>query len=452
MLAWVQHYFFSMRQTLQNPHVTLLKYEIREIVDFVQKIQELNPSLKIENENIGDPIAKGWPVPPFLKTLIKKEVDQAGDKVFAYTHSRGNPETRKWITQYAKRYSPSVDLNFEDVVITNGLGAGISSLYHMLPKERRIIQPSPSYPTHTSMESFAAKASSLSYKLDPNKNWEPDLEDLEAQIQAHPDIIGLLIINPNNPTGAVYSKEVLEKIIALAEKYKLMIFSDEIYFRLVYNQKEFVSISELAKGRIPLVVLRGLSKDVPWPGGRCGWLEFHNQDLDLDFKAYVEAVKKRVLMEVCSVTLPQFLLPKIYDHPDFEAWLTAYRKHLEENSQTITQILSLVRGLRVNATDGAFYMMPIFEEGVLNDNQTLPIENEIVRQFVEEKVKTPGLPLDQRFIYYLLASTGICAVAASSFFSSHLGFRITTLDHDPESLKEIYEKLAQAIESYLASA
>jgi len=440
-----------MRQNLSNPGASLLKYEIREIVDFVQRLQELDPSLVIENENIGDPVAKGWPVPPFLKTLIKAEVDKAGDKVFGYTHSRGNIETRKWIVNYAKRFSPNSELDYENVLITSGLGAGISALYHMLPKGLRIIQPSPSYPTHSSMESFAAGAEGVKYKLDPFKDWQPDLEDLEAQLVAHPEVVGILVINPNNPTGAVYSKETLEKIVALAEKYKLMIIADEIYFRLVYNGLEFSQLTEIAHKRVPLVVMRGLSKDVPWPGGRCGWLEFHNMDLDADFKNYADTVKKRVLMEVCSVTLPQFLLPSIYEHPEFEAWLRAYKEHLEKNSNEIMELLNGISGLKVNRTNGAFYMMPVFEEGRLNDKQTLPILNEAVRKFVEEKVSNPEMPLDKRFVYYLLASTGICVVPASGFFSPHLGFRITTLDFHPDKLKAIFKKLAEAIEAYLAS-
>ncbi|MFA6024682.1 MAG: pyridoxal phosphate-dependent aminotransferase [Candidatus Gracilibacteria bacterium] len=440
-----------MRHNPSNPQVSLLRYEIREIVDFVQKLQELNPALVIENENIGDPVAKGWPIPPFLKDLIRTEIEIPGDKVFGYTHSRGHIETRKWITQYCKRFSPSVDLDYENVLITSGLGAGISALYHMLPKGLRILQPSPSYPTHASMESFAAGADPILYKLDPLNNWQPDLADMEAQIVAHPEVIGILLINPNNPTGAIYSKETLEKVIALAKAHGLMIFSDEIYFRLVYNDMNFVSITELAHEQVPLVVMRGLSKDVPWPGGRCGWLEFHGTHLDKDYKDYVDSVKKRVLMEVCSVTLPQFLLPKIYEHPDFETWLHSYNAHLEENSRIIAEILSGVKGLTVNRTNGAFYMMPIFEEGVLKPGQTLPIEHEGVRKFVEEKTANPDLPLDKRFVYYLLANTGICSVPASSFFSPHLGFRITTLDYHPDRLKEIYEKLARAIEGYLAS-
>lgn len=440
-----------MRQNPFNPKVALLKYEIREIVDFVQHIQELDPSLKIENENIGDPIAKGWPVPPFLKDLIREEIEKTGDKVFGYTHSRGNIETRKWIVEYSKRFSPNSDLDYENVLIASGLGAGLSSAYHVLADGLRIIQPSPSYPTHASMESYAAGSEPILYNLDPEKNWQPDVNHLDSQLATHPEIGGILIINPNNPTGAVYSAETLEEIVKIAEKYKVMILSDEIYFRMVYNGFEFSQITEIAKGRVPLIVMRGLSKDVPWPGARCGWLEFHNTDLDEDFKKYCDSVKKRVLMEVCSVTLPQVVMPKIYNHPEFENWITNYLKALEDNSVKITEILGATKGLKVNRTNGAFYMLPIFEEGVLNNHQSLAIANEKVRQFVEAKVADPLMPLDKRFCYYLVASTGICVVPASGFFSPYVGFRITTLTRDPQKRDEIYHILSNAIENYLNS-
>lgn len=440
-----------MRNLLQNDNVKLMKYGIREIVDIAQRIKELDPDFQLIPENIGDPIPKGWPVPPFLKTLIKEEIDRSGDQVFGYSHSRGLPETRKWVCEYARRFSPSSNLDYEYVLFVSGLGAGISALYHMLPHGQRIIQPTPSYPTHASMESFSATAGTISYKLDPHNDWQPDLEDLEAQIQAHPEVTGILVINPNNPTGAVYSKQTIERIVEIAEKYQLFIVSDEVYFRMVYNGYEFAQITEIAHNRVPLIVMRGISKDVPWPGGRCGWLEFHNIHLDKDFQAYAEAIKKRVLMEVCSVSLPQFILPKIYDHPDFQSWSDEYNSQLQYNSNHIADTLGQSDKMIVNRTNGAFYMMPLFKEGVLNDRQTLPIQNPQVKAYIEEQVSRPDFPLDQRFTYYLLATTGVCVVPASGFFSPYSGFRLTTLDRDEARRAKTYESVLGAIEQYTRS-
>jgi aspartate/methionine/tyrosine aminotransferase len=441
-----------MRTKLFNPQVSFLKYGIREIVDVAQKLKELDPNFKFVGENIGDPIPKGWPVPKFLKEILIEEINRPGDTVFGYSHSRGLPELRKWVVEYSKKFSPSSTLDYEYVLFTSGLGSAIAKMYQMLPHGSRIIQPTPSYPTHSSLEAFAAGSDPICYRLDPDRDWQIDFDDLEKQIAAHPEVVGILVINPNNPTGAVYSKETLQRIVDIAEKNELMIISDEVYFRMVYNGHEFVNITDIAQGRVPLIVMRGTSKDIPWPGGRCGWLEFHGVDLDPEYRNYAESVKKSVLMEVCSTTLPQMVLSRVYDHVDFPEWNEQYNRELEKNGNSIAEILSRTKGLKVNRTNGAFYMFPLFEKGVLNERQTLPIGSEAARKYIEEQVNQPGFPLDKRFTYYLLASTGICVVPASAFYSPDYGFRLTTLDRDEVRRADTYKRLSEAIERYLTSA
>lgn len=440
-----------MRLPLNHPNLPLFQYQIREIVDVAHKLKELDPSLTIEWENIGDPIAKGWQVPSFLKQAIIEEVQKPGDKVFGYAHSRGMLAAREWVIEEAKKQSATTQLSVEDVLFTNGLGSAISALYHMLPKGVRVIQPTPAYPAHASTESFNAGQPPMLYRLNPEQGWEPDIHDLERQLQTHPDIVGILVVNPNNPTGAVYSKEVLERIVALAETYQTFIISDEVYYRMVYNGKTFVPMTELAHGRVPVIVMRGMSKDVPWPGGRSSWLEFHGVDLDSDVADYVKGLKKRVTMEVCATSLPQYILRTVYTHPEFSNWIKEYNAELEKNGNMIAETLSSVAGLQVNRTDGAFYMMPLFTPGVLNDTQTLPIANDAVREYIEREVQVPGFPLDKRFTYYLLASTGICVVPASGFNSPYPGFRLTTLERNDEKRRDIYARLKEAVEAYLSS-
>jgi len=441
-----------MRTPLAHANASLMKYAIREIVDVMQHLHEMDPGYDFVRENIGDPIAKGWPVPLFLKQVLQEEIYRKGDAVFGYAHSRGNPEVRKWIVEYAKRFSTHSTLDYENVLLTNGLGAAIASLYQVVNKKARILQPAPSYPSHSSMESFDAGAAPIFYDLDPKKNWEPDLNHMESQIRNHPEIAGVLVINPNNPTGSVYSRPVLSDIVRLAEKYQLMILSDEIYFRMVYHGLTHVQLTELCVGKVPLIVMRGTSKDVPWPGGRSGWIEFHNTDVDREYREYCDAVKKRTLLEVCATHLPQSVIPKIYDHPEYPQWLAHYSEGLAKNIDTIAEILEPTKGLRINRPDGAFYMMPTFGEGVLNHRQTLPIRNDAVRAYIESEVANPEMAEDKRFAYYLLASTGICVVPASGFYGSVPGFRITTLERDENILRDTYTRLARAISDYTKSA
>lgn len=437
--------------SIAHPATPLLKYGIREIVEIASKLKEIDPDYNFVWENIGDPVAKGWPVPPFLKDIIKEEIDRPGDAVFGYSHSRGVVATRKWVVDYAKRFSPSSRLDYEDVVFTSGLGSSIAILYQMLKPGERIIQPAPAYPTHSSFESFSAGSSPIAYNLDPKNNWQPDLEHLETQLQTRPGIAGLLVINPNNPTGAVYESETLEKIVALAKKYGLFIITDEVYFRMAYNGKSHAQITEINRNRVPLIILRGLSKDIPWPGARCGWMEFHYEKTQTDFAAFVAAVKQRILLEVCSTTLPQIVLPRLYEHPEFNNWNKEYNQGLETAANQIADILSDSPWLEVIRANGAFYLMPLFKEGTLSNRQTLPIKNPEAKKYIESLTASAALPLDKRFTYYLLANTGIVTVPASDFYSPFLGFRVTTLDRDPKRRKDTYTRLVEALAQYVKS-
>ncbi|MBI2438926.1 MAG: pyridoxal phosphate-dependent aminotransferase, partial [Lentisphaerae bacterium] len=420
-----------MRRTIFNTGSARLTYGIREMVELAGRVGALDKAFVLVGENIGDPIAKGWEAPRFVKRIVTDLVAARNSEVFGYTHSRGRPATREWVADHSRRYAPHSRLDGEQVIFTNGLGGAISIFYRMLKPGARIIQPCPAYPAHSSTESFAAGAATISYRLDPANRWYPDLEHLERQIRRYPEIAGILLINPNNPTGAVYETVTLKAIVRLAERYQLMLISDEVYFRLVYNGARFAHVTELAAGRVPLVIMRGVSKDVPWPGARCGWLEFHNTDLDADFARFFESIKRPLLLEVCATTLPQTALPLIYDHPDYKEWLERYTARLARNANAIAAILGRTRGLRVHPIQGAFYMMVLFEGEKLKRRQKLRIALAAVRAFIRMAVARRTMPLDKQFAYYLLAATGICVVPASDFGSPYPGFRITTLERNP---------------------
>ncbi len=440
-----------MQLSLHNKNAKYLTYGIREVVEVAQKIQELDPDFIFIGENIGDPIAKGWDVPNFVKEILSEIILSKGINSFGYAHSRGVPETREWVASYSRRFAPSSRLTAEEVLFVNGLGAGINVLYRMLPKNVRVLQPSPCYPAHSSTEAFYAGSKPIFYRLDPKTGWQPDIEHVEWQLKSHKEIAGILLINPGNPTGGVISKEVLEELVKIAEKRKKIIISDEVYFRLVFNGARYAHITELAANRVPLIVLRGASKDIPWPGSRCGWLEFHNLELDQNFKDYFENVKKPLLLEVCATILPQLAIPKIYNHPKFDEWLNFYKNKLEDTSNTICDLLNKVQKLKANRINGAFYIMNIFERSALSRKQQLPIKNAKVKKFVEELTQKKSLPLDKRFAYYLLASTGICVVPATDFEADFMGFRVTSLEYSKDKLIATYNKLATAISEYLAS-
>lgn len=440
-----------MRKKIFNPKTALLQYGIREVVELSQKLGEADPNFKFIGENIGDPVAKGWQVPGFIKKILA-DLILKDNGIFGYAHSRGKLESRQWVADCSRKYAPSSRLDCEHVFFTNGLGAAISLLYRTLKPGARIIQPHPGYPAHISNEKFAAGKPSIGYRSDPETGWSPDLDHLESQVKKHPEIAGILLINPNNPTGAVYSASVLERVVRLAERYRLMLISDEVYFRMVFNKTKYAHLTELAAGRVPLIVMRGMSKDIPWPGGRCGWIEFHNVRLDNEFQLYFESLKKPLMLEVCAAALPQAAAPLIYENPQYAQWLKKYTAELEQISNEIAGILGSVPGLKIRPIQGAFYMMALFEDGLLNRRQRLPIANPRAAEIIRRAVAPATFPPDKRFAYHLLASTGICVVPASDFSSPYPGFRVTTLDRNAPHRRETYQTLAKAIRDYLASA
>jgi aspartate/methionine/tyrosine aminotransferase len=155
------------------------------------------------------------------------------------------------------------------------------------------------------------------------------------------------------------------------------------------------------------------------------------------------------MLEVCSTTLPQMAIPAILSHPEFPAHRAALNLDIQKRGDVVYETLSDVPGLIVNKTHGAFYTSIIFRKGVLKPTQKLTVPNIEARALVEKLVE--GVPLDKRFVYYVLAATGICVVPMSSFCSDLHGFRATLLEEDPEKMRWMYQKLKAAIREYLDS-
>jgi len=420
-------------------------YEIRAIVEIAEKLKELG--IKTNMENIGDPIAKGEKIPDWMKQIVADLAMQ--DCSYGYCATRGVLETRKFLADQTNRRG-FAQITPNDIIFFNGLGDAIQKVYGLLRREARVIGPSPTYSTHSSAEGAHSGQKPVTYRLDPHNNWYPDLDDLRLSIKYNPAISGILIINPDNPTGAVYPERILREMVAMAKEFDLFVIIDEIYLNLVYNGQTTRPISDLV-GDVPAISMKGISKEVPWPGSRCGWIEVYNADKDPVFARYVQSILDSKMVEVCSTTLPQKAIPHILSHPEYPNYLHERISRYEKFSNIAYNLLKKVPGLEVNRTNGAFYMSVVFERGRLKNHQTLPIENKEVRELVETLVAKPGVSLDKRFVYYLLASTGICVVPISSFCTPELGFRITLLERNEEEFTKIFQTIAEVVPKYLAS-
>jgi aspartate/methionine/tyrosine aminotransferase len=195
------------------------------------------------------------------------------------------------------------------------------------------------------------------------------------------------------------------------------------------------------------IVMRGISKEMPWPGSRCGWIEVLNRDRDEMFNTYVNSLLASKRLEVCSTTAPQMCIPRIMGDPRYPAHLKKRAAMFEARAHEAHALLQGIPGVVVNCPSGAFYMTVMFEDGVLNGGQTLAIKNPKVRQMVEELVK--GASHDTRFVYYLLGATGICVVPLSGFCCKRDGFRVTLLETNDAKRRWMFESLAKALREYL---
>lgn len=432
-----------MRNNIVHSGAGELTYEIREIVAVAEKFEKMG--VKILWENIGDPVAKGEKIPDWIKEVVKKEIDS--DKSFAYCPTKGLLDTRQFLAEKCNLKN-GAKITADDVIFFNGLGDAISKIYTNLNRESRIIGPSPAYSTHSSAEAAHAGSPHITYNLLPKMNWLPDINDLRNKVQYNPAISGILIINPDNPTGMVYPRKILEEIVAIAKEHDLFIISDEIYANIIYGDEKTFQLSEII-GDVPGIAMRGISKELPWPGARCGWIEVYNKDKDSLFSRYIKSIVDAKMLEVCSTTLPQAIIPKIFSDVRFAEHLKKRNEQYNRRAELAHSIFSGIDGIIAPKSSGAFYMSVVFNENVLNDSQKLKIISEKARQFAEDIVK--DVSLDKRFVYYLMASSGICVVPLSGFNSNIQGFRFTLLEPNEEKFKEVIETIAAKIKEYLAT-
>ena len=430
-----------MRNDIVHPGADALTYEIRGIVKDAHYLASLG--INIIWENIGDPIAKGVSVPAWIKDIVSELTQE--DATYGYSPTEGVQDAREAIV--AQRTSESINISKEDILFFNGLGDAISIVYSYLNPGSKVIGPNPAYPTHSSAESAHSDSPHVTYTLDPLRNWLPDIEDLRNKVRYNPAISAILIINPDNPTGMVYPRAILEQIVSIAREYNLFIISDEIYANLTYGNEPFVSVYQLIGDDVPALVMRGLSKEIPWPGARCGWIEFHNRYADPVFDRYVTSLFDAKMLQVCATTLPQRALSKIYADSRYKDHLQTQSELYKKRADEAYKVLRSIPGVIAPKPEGAFYYSVVFEDGVLGNDQTLPIENKDALDFVQEK--TRGVSPDKRFAYYLMAATGICVVPLSGFNSELHGFRFTLLEPDDSVFSQLLDTLRESITLYL---
>jgi alanine-synthesizing transaminase len=245
---------------------------------------------KIIKLNIGNPAAFGFEAPD----EITQDVIRNMNKASGYTESHGFFEPRKAIMHYTQQKKIN-NVDVDDIIIGNGVSELIVMVMQgLINNDDEVIIPKPDYPLWTAAVTLAG-GKPVHYVCDESSDWFPDLKDIESKIT--PKTRALVLINPNNPTGALYSNELLEGFIEIARKHNLIIFADEIYDKVIYDGQKHTSIASLADD-VLFVTLNGLSKNYRACGYRAGWLVVSGAKDKA--KDYLEGLNMLASMRLCS--------------------------------------------------------------------------------------------------------------------------------------------------------
>ena len=298
--------------------------------------------------NIGNPAPFGFRTPD----EVVYDMSQQLPDTEGYSPSKGLFSARKAIMQYAQlKNIPNVSI--DDIYTGNGVSELINlSLSALLDNGDEVLVPSPDYPLWTACVNLAG-GTAVHYVCDEDSEWYPDIDDMRSKITDKTKAI--VIINPNNPTGALYPKEVLQQIVDLARKHQLMIFSDEIYDRLVMDGLEHISIASLAPDLF-CVTFSGLSKSHMIAGWRVGWMVLSgNKRLAKD---YIEGLNMLANMRMCSnVPAQSVVQTALGGHQSVKDYLVPGGR-IYDQRELVYNMLNDIPGITAVKPKAAFYIFP----------------------------------------------------------------------------------------------
>ena len=298
--------------------------------------------------NIGNPAPFGFRTPD----EVVYDMSQQLPDTEGYSPSKGLFSARKAIMQYAQlKNIPNVSI--DDIYTGNGVSELINlSLSALLDNGDEVLVPSPDYPLWTACVNLAG-GPAVHYVCDEDSEWYPDIDDMRSKITDKTKAI--VIINPNNPTGALYPKEVLQQIVDLAREHQLMIFSDEIYDRLVMDGLEHISIASLAPDLF-CVTFSGLSKSHMIAGWRVGWMVLSgNKRLAKD---YIEGLNMLANMRMCSnVPAQSVVQTALGGHQSVKDYLVPGGR-IYDQRELVYNMLNDIPGITAVKPKAAFYIFP----------------------------------------------------------------------------------------------
>lgn len=353
--------YTKMKSFKKSSKLDNVLYDVRgPVLDEANRMEA--EGSKILKLNIGNPAPFGFEAPEEVLIDMRHELEYSQ----GYSDSKGIYTARKAIMQYAQlKNLPNVTIN--DIYTGNGVSELINlCMQALLDNGDEILIPSPDYPLWTATATLAG-GKAVHYICDEQSEWYPDIEDMRKKITDKTKAI--VIINPNNPTGALYPKEILEQIVELAREHQLMIFSDEIYDRLVMDGQKHISIASLAPDLF-CITFSGLSKSHMIAGFRIGWMVLSGRkDIAKD---YIEGLNMLSNMRLCSnVPAQSIVQTALGGYQSVETYIQPGGR-IYEQREFIYKALNDIPGVSAVKPKAAFYIFPKLDMkkfNILNDEK-----------------------------------------------------------------------------------
>lgn len=337
----------KMREFKKSSKLDHVLYDVRgPVVEEATRME--NTGTNVLKLNIGNPAPFGFRTPDEIIYDMRQQLTECE----GYSTAKGSFSARKAIMQYAQlKEIPNVSI--EDVYTGNGVSELINlCMSALLDNGDEILIPSPDYPLWTACATLAG-GKVVHYLCDEQSDWYPDLEDIKKKINSRTKAI--VIINPNNPTGALYPREILQQIVEIAREHQLIIFSDEIYDRLVMDEEEHVSIASLAPDLF-CVTFSGLSKSHMIAGFRIGWMVLSGNKAMA--KDYIEGINMLSNMRLCSNVPAQSIVQTALGGYQSVRDYIIPGGRIYEQREYIYKALTDIPGITAVKPKAAFYIFP----------------------------------------------------------------------------------------------
>ncbi len=369
---------------------------------------------KIIKLNIGNVGVFGFDPPEEIQLDMIRNLGNAS----AYSDSKGIFAARKAIMQYCQEKGIQ-GVALDDIYTGNGVSELIVlSMNALLNNGDEVLVPAPDYPLWTAAVSLSG-GTPIHYLCDEAKEWAPDLDDLRKKIT--PKTKAIVVINPNNPTGAIYSKEVLQEITAIAREHGLILFADEIYDKMLYDQEKHISLASLSTD-VVIITFNGLSKNYRSCGYRAGWM-IVSGDKEM-IRDYIEGLNMLSSMRLCANVPGQYAIQTALGGYQSINDLVAEGGRLAKQRDLAWKLITAIPGVTCVKPKSALYLFPRL------DPEIYPISD------------------DQQFVADLLKEEKVLLVQGSGFnWAKPDHFRVVFLPHE-DVLTEAIGRLARFLERY----